>query len=274
MSNEIQVFEFKADTAIRTIIINDEPHFVAKDIALALGYSNTNQAIIDHCKGVVKHDLPVNTGSIKSDGTFGTKIVKVNVIPESDLYRLIFHSELPDAEKFQDWVFEEVLPSLRKTGSYDTKQKQAKPKQPALSAPYKESAIIMQSFIKVGKLLGTDEPMAKAVAVEQTRRITGVDFKELLPLANVQEVPVGIRQLAKDLNISEGELKLILTENGFMTRTQDKHKTITLTDKAIQMNMGSLEPFQSPHSDHVGYQAKWFPSVVKEVINGKVREAA
>lgn len=261
MSNEIQVFQFDPTTSIRTIIINDEPHFVAKDIALALGYAVPKDAISYHCKGAVSHRLPTSGG-----------MQMVKVLPESDLYRLIFHSELESAEKFQDWVFEEVLPALRKTGSYDMKQ--AKPKQPALSAPYKESAIIMQSFMKVGKLLGTAEPMAKAVAVEQTRRITGIDFKELLPIANVQEVPVGIRQLAKDLNISEGELKLILTENGFMTRTQDKHKTITLTDKAIQMNMGSLEPFQAPHSDHVGYQAKWFPSVVKEVINGKVKEAA
>ena len=72
-----------------------------------LGYDNTRDAIIRHCKGVVKHDT-LTTG--------GTQ--KINFIPEGDLYRLIVHSRLPAAERFEKWVFDEVLPTIRREGYY------------------------------------------------------------------------------------------------------------------------------------------------------------
>lgn len=96
---------------IRTLINDDgEPWFVAKEVAEALGYSNTRDAISKHCRCVAKHDLP----HPQSHG----KTIEVNIIPESDLYRLILRSKLPQAEAFQDWVTSEVLPSIRKYGVY------------------------------------------------------------------------------------------------------------------------------------------------------------
>ncbi|ADR52914.1 prophage antirepressor [Candidatus Liberibacter solanacearum CLso-ZC1] len=107
MSNIIP-FEFESNK-IRTVVDKDNTIlFVAKDIAEALGYKNSNEAVNEHCKGVVKR-YP-----LKTDGG----IQKVRVILESDVYRLIVKSKLPSAEKFERWVFEEVLPTLRKTGSY------------------------------------------------------------------------------------------------------------------------------------------------------------
>src|SRR5690606_22624122 len=93
---------------IRTLINdNGEPWFVAKEVATALGYKNPNEAIRDHCKGVSETLTP------SKGGNQNTKI-----IPESDLYRLILRSKLPQAEAFQDWVTSEVLPSIRKYGVY------------------------------------------------------------------------------------------------------------------------------------------------------------
>lgn len=83
--------------------------FRATEIADKLGYKNINAAISAHCKGVVKHDT-LTKGGIQS----------INIIPEPDLYRLIFSSKLESATKFQDWVFEEVLPSIRQLGMYAT----------------------------------------------------------------------------------------------------------------------------------------------------------
>jgi prophage antirepressor-like protein len=74
-----------------------------------LGYSNTTDAINRHCKGVVKHDTLTKGGTQKT-----------NFIPEGDLYRLIISSKLPSAEKFEKWVFDEVLPTIRRTGMYMT----------------------------------------------------------------------------------------------------------------------------------------------------------
>ena len=108
MSN-LQIFESKEFGNVRTVEIDNKIMFVAKDVALALGYSNPNKAIRDHCEGVNESELPTNGG-----------LQTVKIIPEGDIYRLIIRSKLPTAQKFEKWVFDEVLPTLRKTGSYNT----------------------------------------------------------------------------------------------------------------------------------------------------------
>lgn len=90
---------------------NGQPLFVAKDVATILGYVNTKDAVSRFCHGVVKHD-PI------SDSLGRTQ--NVRVIYEPDLYRLTFGSKLESAVRFQNWVFEEVLPTIRKTGQYQT----------------------------------------------------------------------------------------------------------------------------------------------------------
>ena len=88
-----------------------EPWFVANDVASALGYAVPKKAVIDHCKYA---EIFKGTDSVPlTDSPRG-----ISIIPESDVYRLIMRSNLPNAERFQDWVVEEVLPSIRKTGSY------------------------------------------------------------------------------------------------------------------------------------------------------------
>jgi len=86
--------------------INGKDYFVAKDIASSLGYSNPRDAISRHCKGVVKHD------SFKDGGNM------VSLIPEGDVYRLVARSKLPNADKFESWIFDDVIPSINKNGAY------------------------------------------------------------------------------------------------------------------------------------------------------------
>ena len=106
--NDIQIFNNPDFGTVRTLEEeNGVIMFCGKDVAMALGYKSPKDAISAHCKGAVKHRLPTSSG--EQDMTF---------IPESDLYRLVFSSKLPTAEKFTDWVTSEVLPTLRKTGSY------------------------------------------------------------------------------------------------------------------------------------------------------------
>lgn len=113
MSN-IMPFCFKGNDVRAICLENKEPLFVAKDICDVLGYKDSINAIKQHCKGVVKLH-PLQTAG-------GTQ--KVRVIDEPELYRLVIGSKLPAAEKFERWVFEEVLPTIRKTGSYTTDQLQ------------------------------------------------------------------------------------------------------------------------------------------------------
>ena len=107
MDNNLEIFKSNEFGEVRTIMLNDKPYFCASDVAKALGYSNPRKAIIDHCKGVTKCDTPTSGGT-----------QKINFIPEGDMYRLIAHSKLPSAERFESWIFDEVLPTIRRTGGY------------------------------------------------------------------------------------------------------------------------------------------------------------
>lgn len=117
MENKLQIFNHAEFGNIRTIEENGKLLFCGKDIASCLGYSNTKDAIIRHCKGVVKRDLGVRTGT-KTDGTPTIQQMETAFLPEGDVYRLITRSKLPAAEKFERWVFDEVVPSVVNTGSY------------------------------------------------------------------------------------------------------------------------------------------------------------
>lgn len=105
--NELQIFNSGEFGEIRTIEIDGKPYFVGTDVAKALGYNNPRDAVLRHCKGVVKRDTPTSSG-----------IQSMSYINEGDLYRLIMKSKLPSAEKFESWVMDEVIPTIRKTGSY------------------------------------------------------------------------------------------------------------------------------------------------------------
>lgn len=105
--NELQIFNSEEFGDIRTAEIDGKPYFVGTDVAKALGYNNPRDAVSRHCKEVVKRDTPTSSG-----------IQSMSYINEGDLYRLIMKSKLPSAEKFESWVMDEVLPTIRKTGSY------------------------------------------------------------------------------------------------------------------------------------------------------------
>lgn len=110
--NELQIFENEDFGEIRTVTINNEPWFVGKDVTDILGYTNSSKALADH----VDEEDKLNNESLSSLGQRGGWLIN-----ESGLYSLILSSKMPTAKKFKRWVTSEVLPSLRKTGSYEMK---------------------------------------------------------------------------------------------------------------------------------------------------------
>ena len=110
--NQMEIFSNQEFGSIRTFEQDGKVLFCGKDIAKALGYQRTADAITAHCKGVCVLPTPSNGG-----------IQRMKFIPEGDVYRLIVHSKLPSAERFERWVFDEVLPSIRKHGAYITREK-------------------------------------------------------------------------------------------------------------------------------------------------------
>ncbi|EME8113399.1 phage antirepressor [Enterococcus faecium] len=108
--NTPQIFNFEQNE-VRTVLVNDEPYFVGKDVASVLGYSNTKDALSRHV------DLEDKMGSrITTSG----QSREMTIINESGLYSLILKSKLPNAKKFKRWVTSEVLPQIRKHGMYAT----------------------------------------------------------------------------------------------------------------------------------------------------------
>lgn len=108
--NKLQIFNSAEFGEIRTVTIDNEPWFVGKDVAEALGYSNTRDALATHVSEEDKNTVVI------SDGKRGNP--NQVVINESGLYALIFGSKLDSAKRFKHWVTSEVLPTIRKTGSY------------------------------------------------------------------------------------------------------------------------------------------------------------
>lgn len=109
MANQVQIFENEQFGKVRIIDEDGKVLFCGTDVAKALGYARPNDAVSRHCRATVKRSSPISG-----------KLQEINFIPEGDVYRLITHSKLPAAQKFESWVFDEVLPSIRRHGLYAT----------------------------------------------------------------------------------------------------------------------------------------------------------
>ena len=122
MSN-IQVFNHPQFGDIRTTGTPDNPEFCAMDLCRALGYKNGRDALAKHVDDpdVAKRDMGVVTGK-KADGTDAVQMVSASFVNESGMYSLVLGSTLPQAKQFKRWITSEVLPSIRKTGSYSVEQ--------------------------------------------------------------------------------------------------------------------------------------------------------
>lgn len=105
--NDLREFGFEGK-AVRVVMVNDEPWWVAKDVCAVLGYASHANAISRHCIGIPKHYSFQTAGGMQ----------EVRIISEPDLFRLVVSSHLPKAKKFEKWVFEDILPSIRKMGGY------------------------------------------------------------------------------------------------------------------------------------------------------------
>lgn len=107
--NQLQIFNSPEFGQVRTIVEDGKALFCASDIAKALGYARPNDAIATHCRATVKRSTPISG-----------KMQEINYISEGDIYRLVVKSHMPYAEQFESWIFDEIVPSVRKHGMYAT----------------------------------------------------------------------------------------------------------------------------------------------------------
>ena len=115
--NQLQIFNSEEFGSVRSVMIDNEPWLVGKDVAVALGYSNASKAVMMHVD-----DEDKQKQMMTADSQNGNVVTETTLINESGLYSLVLSSKLPSAKKFRRWVTSEVLPEIRKTGGYQMPQ--------------------------------------------------------------------------------------------------------------------------------------------------------
>lgn len=189
MENMIRIFECEEFGKVRTL--KEETGrivFCGKDVAVALGYSNTKDAIKRHCRWGVKHDLPHPQSP--------SKTIEMAFIPESDVYRLVAHSRLPSSEKFESWIFDEVLPTIRRTGGYIANEDMfIENYLPFLDEPYRNLFRLQMVFIdKLNERIRRDQPLVEfANQVSNTENL--IDMNAMAKLAIEENIPIGRNRL-------------------------------------------------------------------------------
>lgn len=223
--NELQNFNFNGNQ-LRTVLIDNEPFFVGKDAAAAIGYSNTRKAIRDHVKGKYLREERIVTPS---------GVQTVTVISEPGLYQLAGESKLPSAEPFQDWVYEEVLPTIRKHGAYMTDAK----------------AQDVISGNGLADLLLQAGNQIKQLELEKSQMKPKALFADSV---SASEHTILIRDLAKILKqngIDIGEKRLFtwLRDNGYLVK---KIGSDYNSPTQRSMNLGILEFTENTHVHNSG----------------------
>ena len=213
MSN-IQVFDNPEFGAVRTLEESGTILFCATDAAKALGYSNPRDAVGRHCRGVVKRDGVSQTTN--QHGVTTNQTVEMSFIPESDLYRLIFSSKLPNAEKFTDWVTGEVLPSIRKNGGYIAGQEELSPQE-----------LMAKALLVANKTLADREARISELTVQNQIMAPKAEYFDALVDRNLL---TSIRETAKQLNFGEKAFVRFLLEKKYLYRNK-KGKLMPYADK-------------------------------------------
>ncbi len=170
--NEIKVFNNAEFGEIRTIMIDNEPYFVGKDVAEVLGYSNSRDAIAKHVDDEDKANVAIH------DGSQNRNVVAIN---ESGLYSLILSSKLPTAKKFKRWVTSEILPAIRKTGSYTAKPAQTtEDKAKLLEIKMKNARVrTANMWLKIGNTATLSEEYRNICAVKAANELAGSEILAL-----------------------------------------------------------------------------------------------
>ena len=201
--SQMEIFKNPEFGSIRVIEENGNYLFCGTDIAAALGYSNPRKAVRDHTRGGTKRSIGVQTGK-KADGTPAMQMVEMLFIPEGDVYRLIVHSKLPSAERFEKWVFDEVLLTIRKHGAYITREK------------LWEMATSPEAMMKLCSDLLAEREKNAALREENALLESKAAFYDLF--IDLQH-STNLRTTAKELVVPERRFVRFLLEQRFVYRT-------------------------------------------------------
>lgn len=200
--NELKIFTNPDFGEVRTLEENGEVLFCASDVAKALGYAKPENAISRHCRATLKRGTPISG-----------KMQDINFIPEGDVYRLIARSKLPGAEQFERWVFDEVLPSIRKNGGYIAGQE-------AMTA----EELMAKALLVAKKTIEEKEAELSRKQVENAIMAPKADYFDELVDRNLL---TGIRETAKELGVKQKVFVDFLLDKKYLHRSKSGKLTPT-----------------------------------------------
>lgn len=227
----LEIFQNKEFGTVRAIEEGDKVLFCATDVAKALGYSNQRDAVGRHCKGVVKRD------TLTSGGT-----QELSFIPEGDVYRLIIRSNLPSAEKFEHWVFDEVLPSIRKHGLYAVDE------------------VLNNPDLLIGALMELKREREEKKRLELENAVKAQQIAEMQPKVSYYDIVlacpdlVTITQIAKDFGMSAKKLNKLLKEKKIQFK---QGKTWFLYQKYAEQGYTQSKTYLYDEDSHTAMHTLW-----------------
>lgn len=201
--------------------------FCLADVAKSLGYSNPAKAVIDHCKGVTVLETPTQSG-----------VQPIKYGKEGEVYRLTMKSKLPNAEKFQDWVCNEVLPSIRKHGAYMTDN-------------VLEQAISNPDFM-IGLLQNLKEEQKKRIEAEAKIEVDKpkVMFSEAVTTSKTSILIGDLAKIIKQNGVEMGQNRMFswLRDNGYLIKRKGSDFNMP-TQKSMEMKLFEIKETAITHSD-------------------------
>ncbi|MDF3335601.1 phage antirepressor [Lacticaseibacillus rhamnosus] len=224
--NELQEFNFQGNQ-LRTVLIDSEPFFVGKDAAIAIGYKNFRDALKTHVKAKYKRESRITT-------PFGTQTM--TVISEPGLYQLAGESKLPSAGPFQDWVYEQVLPSIRKHGAYMTPETI-------------EKAIYNPDFIiNLATKLKDEQAKTAALTADNETMKPKALFADAVATSHTSILIGDLAKLIRQNGVDIGQNRLFawLREHGYLIGKGDRRNMPT--QRAMDLELFDIKErtFQNP----------------------------
>lgn len=259
-----------SEFSVRVVLINGEEWFVGKDAADQLNYADASNAMKQHCRGVAKyHPIPDSLGRLQD----------TRIISEPDLFRLVMGSNLPAAERFERWVLEEVLPTLRRTGSYSSPAVKPAPKPTSvLPGPARE----FRAAHGIAKLIGLKGNQATLAANKATLRITGLNMLQTLDaeklIADDTDPHMTVTEIGSRFGMTAAAVNELLIEEGYQTRHSAKvngrvRHRYTPTDKgkryAVLVDMDKAQVAGKPVQN-----LEWKASILPHLALAMKKESA
>ena len=227
--NEIKIFENPEFGSIRSVMVDDEPWFVGRDVASVLGYSNTKDAVSKHVDGEDKLGSQIATSGQNRNMT---------IINESGLYSLILSSKLPSAKKFKRWVTSDVLPSIRKHGLYANAET--------------VEAMLADPDVAIRLLTNLKEERAKRAEVEAKleQAHPKVIFADAVAASKTSILIGDLAKILKQNGINMGQKRLFewLRQHGYLIKRKGSEYN-SPTQKAMEMKLFEIKENTIPCAD-------------------------